>query len=262
MGKKPKRRNGLVTLFLGQEHAKPINNLRPAIENQHRIIRYVWASRHYKDFGIERVIRYSLACILLYTPSLHFKARFDRHGVRGRKLAIDAYVLVKTLLPMLFLCLGWTSYWPVALVSLLLGIETMIYLAALIFLSEEFARPISYRRSVTALFLNYIEISLDYAVIYAWCNTNILGFFKCPGLKSGLEAAYFSFATSATVGYGDIVPTHWVGQLLVISQILTFLVFVGLFINTYASRIQEHTYHNSQLQYDEQGKWRKSVGGK
>jgi hypothetical protein len=64
-----------------------------------------------------------------------------------------------------------------------------------------------------------------------------------------MQVVYFSFSTSATVGYGDITPVHQFGQYLVIAQIMIFLVFVGLFINFFAAKVQDPTYNDSEQNY-------------
>lgn len=135
-----------------------------------------------------------------------------------------------------------------------MAFETVLYLATLIFLSNEFARPISYRRSLTTLFIKYIEVCLNYGVIYSYCNSAIPDFFK-EKLTTDPQAVYFSFATSATVGYGDIETKKAFGQYLVISQIILFLVFVALFINFFASKVQDPTYYNAKPTYSD--KWQK-----
>ncbi|MGB7207206.1 MAG: potassium channel family protein [Pyrinomonadaceae bacterium] len=62
---------------------------------------------------------------------------------------------------------------------------------------------------------------------------------KIPVLvASSLDAAYFSFVTSVTVGYGDIAVRNDEGKMLTILQILIFLLYGVLFLNFYATRIE------------------------
>jgi len=241
-------------LLLGQEHSQPTNNLRPAIRNQWLNVKRIWTNDHYNDFGLERVIRLTLALLLFIFPGLYVRAFFGRFGLLGRKLGVELYVLIKLFLPILFFKLNLTNYLWIAAVCGIMAFETVVYLATLIFLSNEFARPISYRRSLTTLFINYIEVCLEYAVVYSYCNISIPNFFEKPITKD-IQAIYFSFATSATVGYGDIVVKDDFGLLLVISQIILFLIFVVLFINFFASKIQDPTYYNAKPTYND--KWQK-----
>lgn len=238
----------LKVLFIGHDHYHPTNKLRPAIWHQYTHLKGVWTNKHYTDFGLERLIRLFLAVSLFLYPGLYIKAFFSRFGLIIRKLAVEVYVVFKLILPIIFFKFHLTRYLWAPIVSGYMLSETIVYLAALIYLSNEFAKPISYRRSLTALFINYIEICLDFAVIYSYCNYNIPGFFEHK-LANGMQIIYFSFSTSATVGYGDITPIHEFGQWLVISQIIIFLVFVGLFINFFAAKVQDPTYNDSELNY-------------
>jgi hypothetical protein len=238
----------IQVLFIGQVHYHPTNKLRPAIWHQFLHLKGVWTNKHYTDFGLERLIRLFLAVSLFLYPGLYIKSFFGRYGLIVRKIAVEFYVVFKLFLPIIFFELHVTHYIWAPVISGYLLTETIVYLAALIYLSNEFARPISYRRSLTALFINYIEICLDFAVIYSYCNYNIPGFFK-QKLVNGMQVVYFSFSTSATVGYGDITPVHQFGQYLVIAQIMIFLVFVGLFINFFAAKVQDPTYNDSEQNY-------------
>lgn len=232
-------------LLVGYAQLPASKHQQNPILNQYFHLKRVWTNRHYADFGIERLIRLFLAVVLFIFPGLYFRAVFSGLGLTARKIAVDFYVLAKMMLPILYFNFHLTAYLPVAIFAGYMGAETLVYLASLIYLSNEFAQPISFRRSLTALFLNYIEICLDYAVIYAYCNYSLPHFFK-EKLTSGMQAVYFSFATSATVGFGDIAPVHKLGQALVITQIIIFLIFVGLFINFFSSRIHDNTQYREK----------------
>lgn len=244
----------ILTLLLGQEQSRPTNKLRPAIKNQWLNVKRIWNNEHYNDFGIERIIRLTLSLLLFIFPGLYVRHFFGKLGLLGRKLGIEFYVLIKLLLPIIFFKLNLTNNLIVAIISGVMAIETVLYLATLIYLSNEFAKPISYRRSITTLFINYIEVCLDFAVIYSYCNITIQNFFNHK-LTSDIQSIYFSFATSATVGYGDITTSDSFGQFLVISQIVIFLIFIALFINFFASKVQNPTYYNSKPEYSD--KWEK-----
>lgn len=244
----------ILTLLLGQDHSRPKNKLRPALQNQCLNVKRIWNNEHYNDFGIERIIRLALALLLFIFPGLYIRHFFGKLGLLGRKLGIEFYVLLKLFLPLIFFALDLTKYPIVAIISGVMATETILYLATLIYLSNEFARPISYRRSITTLFINYIEVCLDFAVIYSYCNLTIPNFFN-QTLKTDLQCIYFSFVTSATVGYGDITTNNSFGQLLIILQIIIFLIFIALFINFFASKVQDPTYYNVKPEYND--KWQK-----
>ena len=63
----------------------------------------------------------------------------------------------------------------------------------------------------------------------------IIYFFKGAKFSTGLETPnfweclYFSCITFATIGYGDIVPNNIAGQIIVILQSMSAIIFIGLF---------------------------------
>lgn len=246
----------IKTLFLGQENSRPVNTLRPAIKNQCLNVKRIWKNTHYKDFGLERIIRLILALLLFIFPGLYIRHFSGKMGLLSRKLWIELYVIFKFILPIVFFKLDLTNELFVTIVCGYMALETIVYLASLIFLSNEFAGPISHRRSILTLFINYVEVCLNYAVIYSYCNITIENFFNKP-LTTDVQSIYFSFVTSATVGYGDITPIDSFGQCLVISQIILFLVFVVLFINFFAAKVQESTYYNVKPTYRD--KWQNPI---
>jgi hypothetical protein len=136
--------NFIRMLLLGQEKSQPTNKLRPAIKNQWLNVKRIWTNEHYNDFGIERLIRLTLALLLFIFPGLYIRAIFSKFGLLGRKLGVEFYVLIKLALPIIFFKLDWTNNIIVVAIVVVMAIETVVYLAALIFLSNEFARPISY----------------------------------------------------------------------------------------------------------------------
>jgi uncharacterized membrane protein len=69
--------------------------------------------------------------------------------------------------------------------------------------------------------MNYVEMCLNFAVLYSGMNL-------VTKLSSSLDAAYFSFVTGFTVGYGDILPTTQDGKCLVIIQSVVSLFFITL----------------------------------
>ncbi len=232
-------------LFKGQPEARPNKILRPAYKNQCLNIYRIWKNKHYKDFGAERIIRLFLAITQFAFPGLLVKHIAGFYGLLTRKLAIEGYVIFKLLIPILIFKFGWVDNCIIPTIIFYLLTETVLYLATLIFLSNEFAEPISYRRSLTYLFINFIEIVLDFAVLYSYYNIHISNFLN-KKLACDTDAIYFSFVTSATVGYGDYSPENIFAKRLVIFQIILFFVFVGLFLNFFASRIQDPTYYNNK----------------
>jgi hypothetical protein len=98
------------------------------------------------------------------------------------------------------------------------------------------ARPRSYRRSMLLLFINYTEIIFDFGVIYAHGN-----FMNAP-FTHWFDPIYFSFITSATIGFGDFHPVTPLGKFLVSFQSTLFIIFVALFLNFFTGKVESKGY--------------------
>ncbi|WP_342089416.1 potassium channel family protein [Dyadobacter sp. OTU695] len=226
-------------LLLGND--RPKKDIKPAIQNQIRNLARLWRNETYNDFGIERLYRLFLTIFQFISIGLYVKHISGRFGLLGRKIGVDILVIAKILIPIFLLSTsGFIRAWAPYLVGYLL-IDTVIYLNYLIFCSDLNARPITYRRSIINIFCNYIEVALDFSVIYANCNYYDHCFFNRP-LHHNFEAVYYSFVTTATVGYGDIFPQTVLAQFLAVTQIVLFFVFVGFLFNFYASKAEVDSY--------------------
>lgn len=78
---------------------------------------------------------------------------------------------------------------------------------------------------------SYIEVSICYASLYLaipWCNFN-----SAP--STGFEAAYFSWITITTTGYGDILPQGSFTRLLCMTEIGVGLMLLVFAVGTYFS---------------------------
>lgn len=238
-------------LFLG--NFKPEKPLTPAFQNQVRNLKRVWRNETYKDFGIERLYRLFLTLFQFVSIGLLIRHISGWFGLLGRKIGVEVLVIAKLLFPVLLLVRNWTKPNIVLYISGYLIIDTIFYLNYLIFLADINTKPITYKRSLITLFFNYIEIALNFAVIYSNCNNNHHGFFNRE-LKNNFEAVYYSFITTATVGFGDIYPLTSFGQFLAISQVVLFFVFAGLFFNFYSSKVEAGSYFNENIEYSDRNK--------
>jgi len=229
------------TLVMGK--VKDRKQLKPALNKHWYNTQRIWRNIHYKDFGIERLIRLFLAFSLFLFPGLYVKHLSGKFGLIPRKLSVELYVIFKFLLPLLFFKFHLTSNIIIVYITIYFTIETVLYLASMIYLSDIMGNPITYRRSLTMLFINYVEIGLGYAVVYYYFNFTISGFFNIK-LQSAIQAIYFSFTTAATIGLGEIHPETNLGRLMVLAQVALFFIFVGLFLNFYSSKVHEVSYFN------------------
>ncbi len=219
--------------------------LNPAISNQAKNVKKVWNNNKYKDFGIERLVRLILVSIQFIFPALYVRHLTGKMGLLGRKLGVEIYVILKLILPIIFFKLHLTDSPIILLFTIYMLTETLLYLSSLIFLSDIYASPITYKRSLLLLFINFIEIGLEYAVIFSYFNLHSNNFFS-QSINSPIDLIYFSFVSLSTLGFGDISVMNETGKIIVLFQILTFILFVGLFLNFYASKIHELTYFNSK----------------
>ena len=222
---------------------KDSKQLKPALNKHWYNTQRIWRNIHYKDFGIERLIRLFLAFSLFLFPGLYVKHLSGKFGLIPRKLSVELYVIFKFLLPLLFFKLHLTSNIIIVYITIYFTIETVLYLASMIYLGDIMGNPITYRRSLTMLFINYVEIGLGYAVVYYYFNFTIAGFFNIK-LQSAIQAIYFSFTTAATIGLGEIHPETNLGRFMVLTQVFLFFIFVGLFLNFYSSKVHEVSYFN------------------
>ncbi len=67
-----------------------------------------------------------------------------------------------------------------------------------------------------------------------------------PGYLPGIfEGMYWAVVTASTVGYGDRTPQSWVGRLLAVLLIITFLPFFAFFIAKLSSDITLYELHTA-----------------
>ena len=218
-------------LFFGKpEYNRP---LRATAYYRYRVnLVRIWNNEKHHDIGFEKILRLFLVSIQIIFPGVHIRQFFGRFGVVKRNVAVEFFVLFKTLLPIFFLVSGLYKYTVTVLISCYLLMETICYVASLIFVSDMFVKPRSYRRNILMLFLNYMEISLCFAVIYA--GMHLLG----DKPLNVMDYIYFSIVTSTTIGYGDMHPVTQTGQLMVCIQAVMVVAFIVLFLNFFGSKVE------------------------
>lgn len=219
----------LYKLLLG----KPEYNFKlpyPAIKNQCLIIKRIWNNDAHIDVGIEKLLRLFLATIQFAFPTVYIREVLWRFGYMYQVIGVEFYVLLKIIFPYFLLTTGlYTSKVCVGFTIYLL-FDSICYVGSLIFISDQHVKSRSYGRSIILLMIDYIKLTLDFSVIYA--GLHLLG----DKAKNVTDYIYFSFVTSATIGYGEIVPTVPLGKILVCFQSVIFLSFVVLVINIFTSR--------------------------
>lgn len=187
----------------------------------------IWHNQHYNDFGLERIFRLCLSSLMFIYPGILVETLFNSKTYVNRKLAAEFYVVFKTLFPLLVLYYGWYTNTFVYYLNIYLLSETYIYLFSKIFLAEHHSQT-SNKRTLLLLIFNFIELGLAFAVIYTAGN-----YLNAP-INNTVDAIYFSFVTSATVGYGDFHPITQIGKLITLAQILCSISFIVLFFNFFS----------------------------
>jgi hypothetical protein len=199
--------------------------------------------------GTERILKLFLIFIQFLTPSIYFRAFFGSFGKLQKHIGVEFYVFFKLLTAFLILYFRLYEHWNFVfgmsfflLWAIIMIAESIFYTANLIINDNVLANPHSYKRNIILVIVDYIQLNFDFASIYLACSAlkkvvtiDNSSFDKI--IVEPLEAVYFSFITSFTIGYGDITPAGDIGKYLAIFQILIFLLLGILVINFYSSQI-------------------------
>lgn len=225
----------LKKLLLGNLSKIPKPEYNP-IQKRIMNIKAIWNNNHQDDNGIEKLVRLFLSSSQLLFPGVYIKYLAYLKGYEYRDLALDFYVLLKVTFPLLILINHWQSYHFVVWIMIYVLLETVLYIPTLIFASDMFSKPRSYKRSMLLLFLNYIEIIFSFGVLYS------CGDYLNKPLNHWFDAIYFSTINSASIGYGDFYPVTTIGKVLATAQAFLFLFFVVLFLNFFTAKMKVKGY--------------------
>lgn len=237
-------------LFFGNESEKAYKP-NPFYKKQVKNLKDIWENKTYNDFGIERIFRIILQLLAFIIPSSLVRQFSGINNLINRKLIIEFWGISK-LVYYYFILLEFdkTRSKLFLIISIILTFDTLHFLISRIFLNDVFRQAISYKRSLMMTFINYAEICMCYAFIYAYIdhtNTNIENTIFIVNSKiTNLQAIYFSFVTSATIGYGDIAPKNPFVMKIVISQIIISLFLVVVIISNVTTKIEDKTFYNKE----------------
>ncbi|OCB78587.1 potassium channel family protein [Flavobacterium crassostreae] len=226
-------------LLLGNVAAidkQPLNPIEKRIQN----IQAIWNNDHQDDNGIEKIVRLFLSSSQLFFPGIYIKYLASKKGPEYVDLTVDLYVLLKVMLPLLVLVNQWQSTIFILYFMVYVMLETVLYIPTLIFASDLFSRPRSYKRSMLLLFFNYLEMVLAFAVLYS-CNN----YLNKP-FTHWFDPIYFSTVTASTIGFGEYYPVAFLGKFLVSMQALLVLMYVVLFLNFFSTKIKSKGYFGSE----------------
>ena len=213
-----------------------INPLSKRVQN----IKSIWNNDHQDDNGIEKIVRLILSFSQLLFPGIYIKYFANKKGIEYQDLALDLYVLLKVAFPLVILINHWQNNYVIVAIMIYVLLETVFYIPTLIFASDLFSKPRSYKRSMLLLFLNYMEVVFAFAVLYSIGNLMNKPFFHW------FEPVYFSLVTSSSIGYGDYYPVKLMGKVLVSFQSIFFLTFVILFLNFFTIKVKAKGYFDQE----------------
>lgn len=210
------------------------------IERRILNIRAIWNNDHQFDNGIEKIVRLFLSSSQLLFPGVYIKYLSNKIGHEYQDLALDIYVLAKFVFPIVILInhLQYNHFILYTMVYLLL--ETVLYIPTLIFASDLFNRPRSYKRSMLLLFFNYMEIVISFAVLYTHGDNMNKPF------ETWFDPIYFSTVSANSIGFGDYYPITTFGKVLVSIQAMFFLSFVVLFLNFFSTKVKSKGYFDNE----------------
>jgi len=219
-------RRMLKKLIIGKERADqelPHSTIQRRWEN----VVAIWNNTYEEDAGLEKIVRLLLSISQFLFPGMYVKHLFWRKGPLYQDFAMEIFVLGKTAFPLLVLAMGWQQHPLVFFLVVWLMLETIIYIPTLIFASDVFPSPRSYRRTKLLIFFNYLEVVFSFAVIH------MAGQYMNQALTVWTDAVYVSFVVTSTIGFGEYYPVTAVGKLVISLQSLFYLSYIALFISLF-----------------------------
>jgi hypothetical protein len=199
-------------------------------------IKAIWNNDHQDDNGIEKIVRLLLSISQLFFPGVYIKYLAEKKGHEYKDLAMDFYVLAKFIFPICILKFHWQDNLFLVWIMIYVLLETALYIPTLIFASDLFSRPRSYKRSMLLLFFNYLEIVISFGVLYT------LGDNMNKPFNHWFDSIYFSIVSTNSIGFGDYHPVTTYGKVLVSLQAIFFLSFVILFLNFFSTKVKSKGY--------------------
>jgi hypothetical protein len=185
-------------------------------------------------FGLEWLFALVLCALLFLMPAMLVREVSGRFGYLARKCAVEVWAILKPAMLLVVLSYG-TALAIAPWIATLALVDLFTYLLGLLFLSRFYTGPVSVRRSLLLLGVNFLEFILSFAVLYAHYKVIVS---SNGAVETGPGAvAFFSLVTASTVGYGDLVPHAGLGRALASIQICSGLIFLSVFISQAVGRV-------------------------
>ena len=238
----------LTHLIFGTD--RPESKSRSVYEKEVISLSRIWNNKNYNDFGLERILRLILQLLSFIMPGTVIRQLCGRKHLLFRKVVIEAYSLLKISWYFFLFEMDLTTSTAALVISIILTIDTIHFMFSKVFLNDIHQQPISFKRTLLMTLINILEVMLCFAFIYSYLDdTNTLPgkfVFSTGYHLTDLQTIYFSFVTSATIGYGDIAPKDPLVIKLVILQIMLSLFFLVIVITTITNRLHDDTFYNKR----------------
>lgn len=189
-----------------------------------------------KESLFEKIVSVFLFVPSIFMPGVLLKNLIGGENKNIRSGFVNLYVIVKVIFAFLALKNHWyldshANLTNVFYLLIYLTFETIIYNLVQIFCFNYFDAIDSFKRSILFAFLNYLEISFNFASFYAAIgavrDSNHL---NVPGNFNWVDYLYFSMGSGGIISYGNYSVYSTAGKQLVILHCIVFLMFVSLFI--------------------------------
>ena len=97
---------------------------------------------------------------------------------------------------------------------------------------------IDFGRSLAKPAAYALLIALSFGILYSFDMGFDWGLMDYSGsADSALSPFYYSIVTYTTLGFGDITPDHWVGEIVVIAEVVMGYTTLGLLLSILANRV-------------------------
>jgi hypothetical protein len=200
------------------------------------------SGKYRKILFLERFFIILLCLTLMLTPAMFVRWISGVISKTARKLSIELYVLLKTGAAVFLLFNGlWAGSQYVILAGVSL-IDLFSNILAIVLLRNFWHAPLSLNRTLISLGLNFVEFTAWFAGLYL--HFNALRFESKPVLDS-FSAYYFSVITSATIGFGDIIPTIE-GRRLVVAEAFCSFIFLAVVVTYVISSLGQSVDDTTQ----------------
>ena len=97
---------------------------------------------------------------------------------------------------------------------------------------------IDYGRSFAKAGLSAAVMAVLFAIVY-WLDMvlewGLVDYSSSSG--SWLSPFYYSIVTYSTLGFGDITPRHWIGEVIVIVEVVFGYLTLGLLLSILANKV-------------------------